>query len=279
MAPGLLLFLVFGVIPALAVFAMSFTDISGIPNVPWTWVGWKNYQRFFFSAEASANVDVIVRTVVFCLAVTVVQNVLALGVALVVNKRRRFTNLVRAIVFLPVVLGVTVIGLTWTLFFNPTGGPAASLLERFGLSSAFFGDSVLAFPLIIGVSIWSALGFSMLIFLAGLQGVPQDLYEQARVDGAGRWHQFTAVTVPMLAPAITANVLIAIIGSLQTYQLIYILTGDRATTSVLAMRIFTTGFGNSEQGYASGIAVVQFLLVGVIAITALFFLRRRETQL
>lgn len=277
--PGMAMFTVFALAPAIAVFALSFTNISGIPNVPWQWTGWKNYERFFFSGEASANISVVWRTLIFCLSITLIQNAIALIVAVMLNRNGILQTLMRAVVFMPIVLGVTVIGLIWTLFFNPSGGPAASIWGLFGGSSAFFGDSVLSFPLIIAVQIWTGLGYSMMIFIAGLQAIPSELYEQARVDGASKLQQFRNVTVPMLAPSITANVLIAIIGSLQAYQLIYVLTGDKPTTSVLAMRVFTVGFSNSQQGYASAISVVQFVMVGVITLVALFILRRKETQL
>jgi raffinose/stachyose/melibiose transport system permease protein len=284
--PSFGLFTVFGLAPALGVAVLSLTNISGIPGVPWQWIGLENYRSFFSGPQASDNWDLLRRTLIFCLAVTVVQNAIALLVAVVLNERPRGGTLVRSLVFLPVVLGVTVIGLIWLLFFNPGAGPAASLTQVFGLDSAFLGDPVLAFPIVIFIQIWASLGYAMMIFIAGLQGVPADLYESARVDGAGGWQQFRHVTLPMVAPAVTANVLISIIGSLQTFQLIFVLTGDKPFTSVLALKIFTIGFNTSatgasiqQQGLASAVSMIQFVMVGVIALGALTYLRKRETQL
>ena len=150
----------------------------------------------------------------------------------------------------------------------------------FGATSAFLGDPRLAFALIIFVQIWMSLGYSMLIYHAGITAIPGELYEAATVDGAGVLQRFRHVTVPMIAPATTVNVLISIVGSLQTYQIIFVLTGDRPTTSVLAMRIFSLGFGGgSEQGYASAISMIQFALISVVTLVALRYLRKKETQL
>ncbi|ACQ78698.1 binding-protein-dependent transport systems inner membrane component [Beutenbergia cavernae DSM 12333] len=279
MAPGLLLFALFGLIPAVAVIGMSFTNISGMPNVPWEWTGLDNYRRFFSAGAAAANMSVIVRTIVFAFSVTVILNALALFIAIILNRRLPGAAIARSIVFMPVAFGVTVVGLVWSLMLNPTGGPAASLWEIFGARSAFLGDPRLAFPLIILVQIWAAIGTTMMIYHAGLQAVPDDLYEAATVDGANAAQRVRHVTIPMVAPSITANMIISIVGSLQTYQIIYVLTGDRPTTSVLAMQIFSLGFGSSEQGYAAAVSMVQFVLVAVVALVFLAYLRRRETQL
>lgn len=279
-APGLLLFVIFALLPAIAIIFLSFTDFSGVPNVPWSWIGFDNYTRFFTSGSATENYGVVLRTLIFGFSVTVILNALALVFAVLLNNRIKGAAAYRAIIFMPVVLGVTVVGLIWSLVFNPTGGPAATLWQAFGSSSSFFGDPRLAFSLIIFVQIWMSLGYSMLIYHAGLMAIPAELYEAATVDGATITQRFRYVTVPMIAPATTVNVLISIVGSLQTYQIIFILTGDRPTTSVLAMRIFTLGFGgSSEAGYASAISMIQFVLIAVISLVALGYLRKKETQL
>lgn len=279
-APGLLLFIVFALIPAIGIAFLSFTDISGIPNVPWHWTGLENYVRFFSSGNSAANLGIVSRTLIFGFSVTVILNIIALLSAILLKNNIWGATVFRAIIFMPVVLGVTVVGLIWSLFFNPTGGPAASLWGMFGSSSAFLGDPRLAFSLIIFVQIWMSLGYSMMIYHAGLMVIPSDLYEAATVDGATAFQRFRHVTVPMIAPATTVNVLISIVGSLQTYQIIFVLTGNRPTTSVLAMQIFSVGFGGaSEQGYASAISMIQFVLISVITLVALQYLRKKETQL
>lgn len=280
MLPGIGLFVLFVLGPSLATAVLSLTTISGVPNVPWSFIGLQNYREYFTSGASHDNLVALGHTVIFCLSVTLIQNALALALALLLNTKLPGRTFVRSVVFLPVVLGVTVIGLIWTLIFDPTGGPVAALLAHFGLSSAFFGDNTLAFPLVIGVQIWSALGYSMIIFLAGLQTVPVELGEAAMMDGATIWQRFRRVTYPLLAPSVTINLLLGIIGSLQTYQLIYVLTEGNFNTTVLSYQIFNTGFGQSfRQGYASALSMIQFALVAVIALIALAYFRRREVQL
>ena len=288
-APGLAVFAIFAFLPALAVLPLSLTNISGIANAPWHFVGFDNYVRFFSGGQFSDDMGALERSIIFCLTVTVIQTTLALGIAILLNGKVRGRSLWRTIVFMPTVLGVTVIGLTWSLFFNPTGGPGESIWKVFGGTSAFFGNIHLAFPLVIFVQIWASTGFAMIIFLAGLQAVPEDLMEAATVDGAGRWSRFRNVTYRLIAPAMTANILLAIIGSLQSYQYVYVLTSGEYNTNVLAYDVFASTFGGSatggggngiqQQGYAAAVSMIQFGVIIVIALTALWYLRRREVDL
>lgn len=289
-APGITLFVVFVLGPAVAVGYFALTDATGLPGVPIHFVGLQNFREFFSGPDSAEDMAIVERSVSYAAAVTVVQSALALGVSLALNQRIRGRTLVRVIVFAPTVLGVTVTALIWQLVLDPTSGPAAALLRVFGVHSAFLGSDSLAFVLLIGVQIWSGLGYSMVIFLAGLQTIPGDLFEAATVDGAGAWRRFRHVTWPLLAPSLTANVLIAIIGSLQSYQLVYVLTGGQHHSTTLAFKVFSAGFGVAvtnqagttmlnQQGYAAAISLVQFVIITVIALVVLRFLRRREVQL
>lgn len=274
----------FSLVPAVATLALSFTDISPVPGIPINWVGLDNYFAFFSPTLQSQALTSFQNTVVFAVAVTVIQNVLALLVAILLNQNSRFARFTRSVVFLPSVLGVVVVGLLWTLFFNPVGGPAQSFLKLFGANSAFFGDQNLALGLCIFVQIWMTLGYAALIYTAGLQAIPQELYEAAAIDGAKGWQRLRFITVPMIAPSITANMLISIIGSLQSFQLIYVLTGvTNQSTSVLSLLLYKIAFGlgsqRPDQGLASAVSIIQFVFVGIIALLAFAYLRRRENQL
>jgi ABC-type sugar transport system permease subunit len=284
---GIAMLSVFAFLPALGVFALSFTDIRGLPGIPVHWVGFQNFIDFFSAARIGYNVNALRNTLVYAVVSTVVANVLALGIAVLLNQRLRGRTFVRAVVFLPTILGVTVIGLIWSLFFNPNAGPAATIWSWFGADSAFFGDPHLALGLVIFVQVWAGLGVSVVIYLAGLQAIPEDLYEAASIDGASGWQRLRLVTVPLLAPSVTANVLLSIVGSLQSYQLAYVLTGpSNASTQLLSLAIFAQAFGGSStsaiaqsQGYAAAISVIQFFIVGIISLIVLWFLRRREARL
>lgn len=279
--------LVFAIIPAVAVLAISFTNIRGLPGLPIAWVGIENYVDFFSPARLGYNLNALSNTLIYAFATTLIQSVLALGIALLLNRRLRGTTFYRAVVFLPTVLGVTVIGLIWSLIFHPSGGPAAAIWSWFGEDSAFFGDPAIALALIIFVQVWAGLGIAVVIFLAGLQAIPPELYEVADIDGASAWQKLRLVTIPSLAPSITANVLLAIVGSLQSYQLAYVLTGpNNPATQLLSLAIFTQAFGGStvvsssvSQGYAAAISMVQFVIVGMISLAVLVYLRKREARL
>jgi raffinose/stachyose/melibiose transport system permease protein len=278
---------VFALVPAVAVFVISFTDIRGLPGIPIQFVGFENYERFFSAAKLGYNLNAQQNTLVYAVASTVVINVFALGIAVLLNGRLRGRTFTRALVFLPTILGVTVIGLIWSLFFNPSAGPAATIWSWFGADSAFFGDPALALSLVIFVQIWAGLGVAVVIYLAGLQAIPEELYEAAALDGADGWKRLRLVTIPLLAPSVTANVLLAIVGSLQSYQLAYVLTGpNNPATQLLSLAIFAQAFGGSttsgmgqSQGYAATISVIQFFIVGIASLLVMWYLRRREARL
>lgn len=284
---GLLVLTVFGLVPAVSVLVVSFSDLRGLPYLPVHWIGFDNYSSFFSAAHRDDNLNALKNTVVFAAVTTVVQMVLALAVAVLLNRPLRGRNFYRGVIFMPTVLGVTVTGLIWSLMFNTGGGPAASVLSWFGKDSAFFGDPHLALWLVIFVQVWSVVGISVVIFLSGLQAIPTELYEVAGIDGASGRQQFRHVTVPMLAPSITANVLLGIVNALQSYQLTYVLTGaNNRSTQVLSLMVYVQGFGGTSgttlsqsQGYAAAISIVQFMLVGVITFATLWYLRKREARL
>ncbi|SER94699.1 raffinose/stachyose/melibiose transport system permease protein [Propionibacterium cyclohexanicum] len=284
---ALLVLTVFGLVPAIAVVVVSFTDLRGLPYLPVHWVGLDNYRSFFSSTKAADNINALKNTAIFALVSTVAQILIALGIAVFLNRPMRGRNFLRAIVFMPTVLGVTVTGLVFSLIFNVSGGPAASVLSWFGANSAFFGDPRVALWLVIAVQVWMQIGISVIIFLAGLQAIPADLYEVASIDGASSWQQFRNVTVPLLAPSVTANVLLGIVNALQSYQLTYVLTGaTNKATQVLSLLVFVQGFGGNSgttvsqsQGYAAAISMVQFVIVAVVTSLTLVFLRRRENIL
>ncbi|UAJ79256.1 sugar ABC transporter permease [Leifsonia sp. ZF2019] len=284
---GMLLLGIFGFVPAIGVLVASFTDLRGLPGLPINFVGIQNYVDFFSPAKWADSANALTNTVIFAFASTLIQIVVALAIAVLLNRKLKGRNFYRAVVFMPTILGVTVTGLVWSLIFNVSGGPAASILGLFGGHSAFFGDPHLALSLVILVQVWMVLGVSVIIFLSGLQAVPEELHEAAEIDGASAWQRFRSVTVPLLAPSITANVLLGIVNALQSYQLIYVLSGpNNRSTQVLSLLVYVQGFGGASgttlsqsQGYAAAVSMVQFVLVAIVSIIALAVLRRREAKL
>lgn len=287
--PGLLAYIIIALGPSIATSVFSLTDATGVPNIPVNWIGLENYNEFLFRGLASRdNLDALTRTLIFMVAVTTIQFTLGLVVALLLNQGLKGTRFFRTLFFMPVILGVAIQGLIWSLFLYPQGGPMANFLGLFGVQSEFLGGQPNeAFFWVIFVQIWANMGITMVIFLAGLQTVPAELYEVAQIDGANGWQRFRNVTWPLITPVVNTNLLLNIIGSLQAWQLFLVLTGYKAGTQVLGYLVFAEGFGQTtgsvsssfRQGYAAAASMVLFALVLLIGLTAQYLLNRREQRL
>lgn len=287
--PGIFLYILIALGPSLATTVFSFTNATGIRGAPIDWIGLDNYKEFLFLGQASRdNYAALSRTLVFCFFVTTIQFGLGLLMAMIVNQRVRGTNFFRTLYFMPVILGAVIQGLIWSLFLYPLGGPMAQILEFFGARSEFFGGQPTeAFAWVIVVQIWANMGTTMIIFLAGLQTIPEELYEAAQIDGASSWQVFKNVTWPLLTPSVNTNLLLNIIGSLQAWQLFLVLIGYRNGTQVLGYLIYAQGFGQTSgsvtsafrQGYAAAASIVLFFLVLILGMITQTILNRREKRI
>ncbi|MBX3080919.1 MAG: sugar ABC transporter permease [Anaerolineae bacterium] len=287
--PGIFFYLLIAFGPSLATSVYSFTNENGIATDEFQWVGLDNYKEFLFVGQAAVdNRGSLTRTLIFCVTVTVVQFALGLLVAFILNLNLWGTRFFRTIFFMPVILGVVIQGLIWRLFLYPLGGPLAQFLTMFGLRSEFLGGPPSeAFNWVIVVQIWANMGITMMIFLAGLQTIPPELYEAARIDGGGGWTLFRGITWPLLTPSVNINLILNIIGSLQAWQLFLVLVGYRNGTQVLGYVVYAQAFGTSggmtssamRQGYAAAASIVLFFIVLVIGLTSQYLLRRREERI
>lgn len=272
-APGLLIFIIFRLIPSLGTVAFSFTDIRQTPGNATHFVGLKNYLDIL-TMNKRDFLNTLGRTVLFTVLVTVIQTALALFISVLLNLDYvKGKVLYRTVVFLPVILGVTVCGLCFKLFFS-VDGPAAWLLHEFGKSSTFFSDRHLAIYLVIFCQIWFNVGSEMIIFLAGLQNVSHDLIEAARIDGANEWKILWKVSIPQIVSVVAVNLMMCLIGSLSAYQIILVTTKGNEWTKTLSMMIFGIAFnvGDSgksnagRQGYASALQVVLFFIILIVTL-------------
>ena len=296
--PGVLLYLVIAIGPSLATSVYSFTNETGIQGAQTDFIGLDNYSEFtgiqrvdgewrFNSAIARDNLGATWRTLQFSFFVTFIQFTLGLIIALILNRALRGRAIFRTLFFMPVMLGAVVQGLMWKLFLLPATGPMAKVMEFFGTSSTFLsGDPGTAFTWVIIVQIWANVGITMVIFLAGMQTIDENLYEAARIDGAGGWALFRDITWPQLTPAINTNFLLNIIGSLQAWELFLVLTGYKTGTQVLGYLVFAQGFGQTSggtsnafrQGFASAASIVLFFLVLIIGMSANKLVAYRERK-
>jgi ABC-type sugar transport system permease subunit len=277
---GVGVYVLFGIVPAVAQVVISFTNYTALPGAPVNNVGFSNYTSML-TTQRPGFVSGLSATVVFVVGVTVGQNLLALLLAHRLTGEGKLAAIGRVLVFLPIALGVTIGGLVWILIFDPEGGPAKSLFATFGVHSAFFGSDGWAMALVILVQIWQNAGFSTLVFIGGLRAIDTQIYEAAAIDGIGAWRRLRRVTWPLLAPAATVNILLALVGSFTLYNTIYVLTDGQYGTNTLGMLGFNAAFGSdlANLGYGAAVTVVLFVLTLVVAIPAMALLRYRERRL
>jgi multiple sugar transport system permease protein/sn-glycerol 3-phosphate transport system permease protein len=204
--------------------------------------------------------------------------VLGLLAALLLNQKLRGRDTARAIVFMPTLLSGAAIGIVWVYIFDPRYGLMRTIISPLGLTSPnWLRDTTWALPAIIIVYVWKNLGFATVIYLAGLQGIPKDLYEAARVDGAGPFWRFRSVTLPMLSPISFFLVITSILNSFQAFDIIRVMTrgGPVDATNTLIYYIYDEGFVAFNAGRASAAAVILFLVMLVITLVQLRFQERR----
>ena len=273
LAPTLVGLAILSAGPIVATFLVSLTkwDLLTAPD----WAGIGNYA----SLLGDRRFLLALRNTAFFTAVSVpVGMVLALALALALNQRMRGIAWIRTAYFLPVVTSATAVGLVWAWIYAPSGGILNQLLGVFGLpAQKWVTDPFWAMPSIVLMSVWQGLGTSVIIFLAGLQGIPQEYYDAAAVDGAGRWARFRSVTLPLLTPSLFFTGILALISAFQVFDQVYVLARPGKPTDAtvtLVYFIYENGFKNFKMGYAAAASWVLFLIVAVL--TFLYFRSQRR---
>jgi multiple sugar transport system permease protein len=273
-SPFLLGFLIFTAYPLLASFYLSFTSYNIISDP--TWIGLENYQRAF--TQDNQFWASLGRTGKYALMVVPLGIICSLLAAILLNQGFRGTSIFRTIFFLPSITPVIASVLIWLWLLQPSIGVVNYLLSLIGVPGPPWVQSTTwAVPSLVILSLWNTAGGSrMIVFLAGLQGVPQELYEAAHIDGANRWQRFVNVTVPMISPTIFFNLVISVIGALSVFSVAYIGTqgGPAYATYFYVYHLYVSAFQFNLMGYASAMAWL-FLLI-VLALTwAQFTLQKR----
>ncbi|WP_270889733.1 carbohydrate ABC transporter permease [Pedococcus sp. 5OH_020] len=253
----------------------SLTDWSFATPKP-SFIGLENYRKGFQGEAGPATY----RTIYIAFVVVVAQNVLGLGLALLLHGPVVGRHILRTIIFAPMVVSSLVVGYLFKYIFGPPEvGAVNVILAKLGLAQVdFLGNPTSALWIIIITVIWQFTGSTMVIYLAGLQGVPQELDEAAALDGAGYWKRFWYVTRPLLAPAITINLTIGLIGGLKLFDQIFALTngGPGNQTQTISTLIYQIFSQFSQYGLAAALAVVLAIFVGILAFIQFAVLRRQE---
>ncbi|NMA75701.1 MAG: sugar ABC transporter permease [Actinomycetales bacterium] len=262
--------------PTLQAFQFSLTDWNGL-SADFDWVGLDNYQGL--ATNDSVFRRAVGNSLSFMLVVVIGQTVLSLALALALLRSSRLSIVLRALFFFPTVLSSVSVAFIWSFVYDPTFGLANRLLAAVGLGSLqqpWLGDQDMAIYYLAFVQIWFHAGQMMVVYIAGLQQIPQDLYDAAALDGAGRWQKFRFVTLPLVQPATVIVVAYTTIQSFKAFDLIIASTGGgpNHATEILATLIYTTAFRNFEMGYAAAQSVIFMIVIAVITI-----LQRRAVAL
>jgi ABC-type sugar transport system permease subunit len=268
--PFVLLFVVFRAGPVVASLVLSFMEYDGLSRP--VWIGLANYENILFGTEAATRLfwQSVANTLYFTVGEVGLEMVTGLSLAVLVNSRLlRARPLWRTAYYLPVVTSLVAASMIWVWLYHPQAGLFNQVLQMVGLPRLkWLSDPNLAMPSIILMAVWQGAGWSMVIYLAGLQGIPETLYEAAKIDGATAWQQFRYLTLPLLAPVTLFVVIISCISALQVFSQVFVMTGGgplNATTTV-THQIWINGFRFFRLGFASAMSFLLFLVILVISV-------------
>jgi raffinose/stachyose/melibiose transport system permease protein len=276
--PAIVVYLVVVIYPSLAGAVYAFTDWSGIGGAA-NWVGLDNFKRLFTDDQSFGALR---NTVLLTIFIVIVQNAVGLALALGVHTQIKSRYALRAIFFAPAVIAPVVIAFLWKYLLNPSPDSGINALLGFVglgfLQQDWLGNPSLALWSVGFTVVWQYAGYSMVIFLAALQGIPKDLEEAAALDGAGRWQRFRHIVLPLIAPAMTINLTLSTIGGLKLFDQVFAITGGGPgySTETLSTLIYKQAFVFGDFGYSTAVALVLTLLVAGLALFQLRYLQSRE---
>jgi raffinose/stachyose/melibiose transport system permease protein len=278
LVPGLALYLLFVLFPVVQAARYSLFNWNGLKPLT-DFVGLDNYATALGSNVFQHAVSNNVLIIVLSLAL---QIPFSLFLAVLLNRRFHGRAIFRLIFFLPYVLSEAITGIVFSLFLRPDS-MLDTTMKGLGLGAYtqdWLGDtSLVMFTLFVIIS-WKYFGFHMIILLAGLQGIPKEIEEAALIDGAGRWQAFRHVTLPLLGPTLRVSVFLSMIGALQLFDMVWVMTkgGPIGSSNTMAVLMFKNGFISSDMGYGSALAVLLFLFALVLAVAYQRFVLRRDVE-
>ncbi|RFA11300.1 sugar ABC transporter permease [Subtercola boreus] len=277
LAPSLLVLGGFTLYPMIQAAYLSLTDYNLIRAAKW--VGLDNYAELFGD---DAFWNAFGNTVLYAAVVTPATIVLALALALFLDRQFVGRAFVRTAIFLPFIVSLGIIAIAWAFLLDPNIGLVSYWLSQIGIvaEQGVLSDPRWAMPAVMFVGVWKNVGFYMVIYLAGLQSIPEELREAARLDGANAWQRFRNVTLPLLSNQTMLVSVMALIASLQAFDQIYVMThgGPFFRTETLVMLIYREGFQELRFGYGAAISWVLLLFVLILSITQYGFFQRRQVK-
>ncbi|QJD85485.1 carbohydrate ABC transporter permease [Cohnella herbarum] len=262
-------------IPFAMTIRYSLLKWNGISKNP-QFIGLDNFKQIFMGDANFTSAAWF--TVKYAIVYIVLVNVLAIGLAVILDMKLKSTTWLRTAFFIPYILSLVIVGFIWKFIFMQ-GFESLGASTGWGIFKlSWLGEPGLAFVSIVAVSVWQSIGFYLVIYIAGLQSVPEDLKEAATVDGAGPFRRFISITLPLLAPSITISVFMALTNSIKVFDVILSLTGGGpgGTTYSIAYDIYRDTFQNNMFGYGTAKALILFVAVLIVTLIQLSLFKRRE---
>lgn len=277
--PAFLLFSLFFIIPNLSGFAMAFTDWSSYYPLKPAFNGWTNFVDLFQSSIFSISIK---NTLIFTVLTTSVKIVVGFLLAILLNNQIKLKHLYRTIIFSPIVFNPLVIAFVFSALYQPEFGPINVFLRSVGLgflAQEWLTDLRFAMLSICAMDVWASIGITVVIFLTGLQSVPQEYYEAATVDGAGSFRRFFNITLPLTMPAITINFILCLIGGAKVFGQVFGLTngGPNDATQVYGTFIFKS-FSTGLYGYSAAAGLLFTVVISVVSFITLGLFRKLEVE-
>ncbi|MFP7299375.1 carbohydrate ABC transporter permease [Neobacillus niacini] len=261
--------------PILSSFILSFTDwnfVAGYENAKF--VGFENFSKLLTNALFLKG---LLNNIILILAIPITL-IFSLGLAVIINKYVYLKDLFKVIYFMPFISSVVAVAVVFQVLFHPTKGPINQLLLRLGVENppGWIADVTYALPSVMLIMVWTGIGFNLIIYLAGLQNIPKELYEAAQIDGASAWSQFTKITIPLVSPTTFLLFVTGVISSFKVFDLIIVLTngGPANSTITPVVYLYQQAFIELKTGYASAISLVMFVII--LFITYIQFIGQKK---
>lgn len=277
-SPALILYTIFLIIPMIGGIIYSFSDWNGL-YLNYHFVGFKNFIEAM--TEDTDFVKSILFTFKYAIYIIILQNVIALLLALMIESKKKSKGFFRTIFFMPNMISMIIGSFVWTFIFSMVLPEMATKTPFKFLDQSWLGDPKISFYAILIVALWAGVGYMMVIYMAALQGVPQDLKEAAVIDGANGFQTFFHITLPMIMHAITICLFLTLNAGFKVFDIIYALTGGGPgrTTEVMTLNIYSEAFSNNFRfGYACTKSMILFLIILVITLIQLGVMKKREVE-
>ena len=274
LSPTLVIFLTFIIFPVFFSFYLSFQHWNMF-SAEQSYVGLENYIRMFGDSEFW---EVLKNTLIYTIGTVPFNMVLSLLAAYVLNRKLIGKKIIRTAFFAPVIISPVAAAVIWRWMYDPNFGLINYVLSFFGIKGPnWLNDPNSAMFALILMAVWKTFGINMVLFSAGLQGIPESYYEAAEIDGAGRWSKFWKITIPLLSPTTFFIMVMSIIGSFQVFDIVYVLTsgGPLGSTKVLVFYLYEHSFKFFEMGYASAVAYVLFTILIILTLLQVKYMRTR----